>query len=165
MNRVIRLGRAAFVAAVVLAQAGSSPATAADVVWLSATAVTDTDQDGIPDSWETANGLALSDPTDAGKDFDGDGLTNLQEYLAGTDPNAPLNVLRIIEVALAGSDAQINFTSVTGKTYRVESADSIGSGIWNPVGGTAAGTGATVTVTNPGAAGQARRAYRVRLLP
>ena len=33
-----------------------------------------------------ANGLNPDDPSDASLDSDGDGFTNLQEYVAGTDP-------------------------------------------------------------------------------
>jgi hypothetical protein len=47
----------------------------------------DSDGDGIPDDYETANGLNPSDPNDAGLDPDGDGLFNLQEFQTGTDPN------------------------------------------------------------------------------
>ncbi|MCH7227576.1 PA14 domain-containing protein [Haloferula sp. A504] len=52
----------------------------------------DLDDDNLPDAWESANGL---DPADNGLtdstqgeygDPDGDGLTNLEEYHAGTDP-------------------------------------------------------------------------------
>jgi len=46
----------------------------------------DTDDDGMPDGWEIANGLdPLND--DSGGDPDSDGLTNLQEHQLGTDPN------------------------------------------------------------------------------
>jgi len=41
----------------------------------------DTDQDGMPDAWETALGLDPSDPDDRNDDEDGDGYTNLEEYL------------------------------------------------------------------------------------
>ena len=41
---------------------------------------TDTDGDGMPDEWETANGLNPSDSSD-GVVFDSDGYTNLERYL------------------------------------------------------------------------------------
>lgn len=45
----------------------------------------DDDQDGMSDAWEADHGL---DPTrdDGEEDADGDGYTNLEEYLLGTDP-------------------------------------------------------------------------------
>ncbi len=46
----------------------------------------DTDNDGMPDAWEKEYGLNPNDPSDASADPDNDGATNLQEYLAGTDP-------------------------------------------------------------------------------
>jgi hypothetical protein len=48
----------------------------------------DSDGDGMPDAWESHNGL---DPArdDAVGDEDGDGFTNLQECRAGTDPKNP----------------------------------------------------------------------------
>ena len=50
---------------------------------------TDADGDGLPDWWETLYGLDPDDPADAAEDPDGDGLTNLEEYRAGTDPLSP----------------------------------------------------------------------------
>jgi hypothetical protein len=45
--------------------------------------------DGIPDDWKIAHGFDPNDPTVAGQDTDGDGLTNLQEFQLGTDPRNP----------------------------------------------------------------------------
>ncbi len=47
----------------------------------------DVDNDGMPDTWESANGL---DPTtdDSAADPDGDGINNLDEWLGGSDPQA-----------------------------------------------------------------------------
>jgi hypothetical protein len=46
----------------------------------------DDDHDGMGDEWERENGL---DPTrnDAGEDPDGDGFTNIEEWVLDTDPN------------------------------------------------------------------------------
>ena len=45
--------------------------------------------DGIPDDWKIAHGLDPNDPLVAYEDPDNDGLTNLEEYQYGTDPNNP----------------------------------------------------------------------------
>ncbi len=48
----------------------------------------DSDDDGMPDDWETANGLNPNDPSDANGDADGDGYTNIEEYINGLIPLA-----------------------------------------------------------------------------
>ncbi|MDR3118961.1 MAG: polysaccharide lyase [Mediterranea sp.] len=50
------------------------------------TPYTDTDKDGIPDAWETKYGLNPNDPSDAVKDCNGDGYTNIEKYINGIDP-------------------------------------------------------------------------------
>jgi len=47
----------------------------------------DNDEDGMPNAWETTYGLNIANAADAALDGDIDGLTNLREYLAGTNPN------------------------------------------------------------------------------
>lgn len=47
------------------------------------TPVFDSDNDGMPDVWETGHGLDLNDPADASADHDGDGYTHIEEYLNG----------------------------------------------------------------------------------
>jgi hypothetical protein len=46
----------------------------------------DTDRDGMPDAWETASSLDPSDGDDQNGDADGDGYTNLEEYLNSLVP-------------------------------------------------------------------------------
>ena len=43
----------------------------------------DTDKDGMPDGWENAKGLNPGEASDASKDRDGDGYTNIEEYING----------------------------------------------------------------------------------
>ncbi|MBM3845869.1 MAG: hypothetical protein FJ405_06245, partial [Verrucomicrobia bacterium] len=54
---------------------------------------TDTDRDGMPDSFESANSFNSQNKADASLDADEDGRTNLQEFLDGTDPRAASSVL------------------------------------------------------------------------
>jgi hypothetical protein len=46
----------------------------------------DSDQDGMPDAWETKYGLDPNNPTDANGDLSGDGYTNIEKYINGIDP-------------------------------------------------------------------------------
>jgi len=48
----------------------------------------DSDGDGIPDDWETAHGLNPHDPSDATTDLNGDGYSNIEEFINGTDPQS-----------------------------------------------------------------------------
>jgi len=47
----------------------------------------DSDHDGMPDAWEMQHSLDPKDPADGAKDKDGDGYTNVEECLNGTDPS------------------------------------------------------------------------------
>lgn len=49
----------------------------------------DTDKDGLPDAWETAHGLNPRDAADAVEDANGDGYTNIEDFINGLDPRAP----------------------------------------------------------------------------
>lgn len=49
----------------------------------------DADSDGLPDAWEAAHKLNPNDAADAVADSNGDGYTNIEDFLNGLDPNAP----------------------------------------------------------------------------
>jgi hypothetical protein len=53
--------------------------------------VQDTDGDGMPDGWESRYGLDPSNPSDAAKDHNGDGYTNIEKYINGLDPGAKVD--------------------------------------------------------------------------
>lgn len=46
----------------------------------------DDDHDGMPDWWELQYGLSSNNGFDGASDFDGDGYTNVEEYLNSTNP-------------------------------------------------------------------------------
>jgi len=49
---------------------------------------TDSDNDGMPDDWEKAHGLNPNDVSDASSDLNGDGYTNIEDFINGLDPRA-----------------------------------------------------------------------------
>ncbi|MEO7100571.1 MAG: LamG-like jellyroll fold domain-containing protein, partial [Luteolibacter sp.] len=94
-------------------------------------------------------------------DPDGDGWTNAQEFITGTDPTNAASTLKISELRVSGNDCVVGFPTVSGKAYRVERSDTLEAGSWTIVQGNIAGTGGTVQFTDAGAAGQAKRFYRI----
>jgi len=85
----------------------------------------DDDGDGMPDSWETANGLDPLNPADASLDNDGDGLTNLQEYLGGTSPNDYLShprfwIMAVAVASVVGVTLIVSLANVKSRVSREE---------------------------------------------
>ncbi len=66
----------------------------------STTAPADTDGDGMPDEWELRYSLDPKNPADGAQDLDGDGYTNLEEYLNDTDPGVHIDyTVRPVELS------------------------------------------------------------------
>lgn len=79
----------------------------------------DSDGDGMPDDFEMDHFGHRTKP-EAGDDADGDGLTNLQEMMCGTDPMDPGSLLRIVDIKTgAGGRIILHWDSVAGHSYRV----------------------------------------------
>jgi hypothetical protein len=93
------------------------------------TVLADADKDGLPDAWETAHGLDPNDPADGALDPDGDGMTNWEEYIAGTDHLDPASYLKV-ELSNPTGPATVWFTAVSNKTYTVEYTDDLEGGAW-----------------------------------
>ncbi|MDQ8191153.1 M14 family zinc carboxypeptidase [Roseibacillus persicicus] len=85
----------------------------------------DDDDDGLPDNWELAYGLNPYDSADAWLDGDGDGLANLGEYLAGTQPDNGSSFLQIIAMTLSDTGSHLTWTSVPGRSYRISHSDAL----------------------------------------
>lgn len=82
---------------------------------------TDSDNDGLPDWWELQYFGSLA--PQPGDDPDGDGLTNLEEYLNGTDPTHFSIVVTVAETIQA--QPQLKWNSVAGRTYTVLRATNL----------------------------------------
>ncbi len=89
----------------------------------------DTDGDGLPDDWEIAHGTNPLVP-DAGDDPDHDGMSNWQEYLAGTDPQDPLSVLKLNATIVDSSAVTLQFQAVSNHTYGVLYQNSLTAAPW-----------------------------------
>jgi hypothetical protein len=63
-------------------------------------------------------------------DNDGDGQTNMQEALAGTDPEDRADYFHIESVAIAEESVEIRWSSVAGKRYNVEMSETTLDGSW-----------------------------------
>jgi hypothetical protein len=135
--------------------------------------IVDSDNDNMPDWWEDQFGLHKNSPADAALDLDGDGASNVDEFRAGTLPNNPNSVFRIVALQRETGNLRLTWTTVGGKSYRVQTNAPSASGSFtnnfadlSPLI-TVPGTGeSTTNIVHTGAATNApARYYRVRLGP
>lgn len=126
----------------------------------------DADGDGLPRVWEMAAGLSDADPADADTDLDGDGFTNRQEYLAGTDPRDAGDFLRIGEVAWQGAESgggvAVRWTPAPGRYYTVERSTDLVN--WMAVERNVPAQPPLNTVVDPDPPPGTTAFYRLRLL-
>jgi hypothetical protein len=130
------------------------------VIGSSPTGGVDSDADGLPDVWENIHDLNVV-ANDAGRDLDRDGFSNLQEYLAGTDPRSAASRLRIGRIEAQDVGIRIEFAAVTGRSYAVEYRDVLNGGVWQRLGTVEAGIAdRTAEVLDVGGA-VGQRFYRI----
>lgn len=95
-------------------------------------------------------------------DSDGDGATDGEEALAGTQPTNSASALRLIGIASSATNHRVSWSSVPGRRYALDSVDRLSQPFTPLVGGLEA-TGPTMTHTNT--TGAATNFYRIRLDP
>ncbi len=101
----------------------------------------------------------------ASGDQDGDGMTNGQEQIAGTNPLSQASALKVTSSSRpSASSFEINWSSVIGKTYRVQASNTLSPGSFTDISGDILATAAISSFTDTGAAGQ-WKFYRVLVLP
>lgn len=89
---------------------------------------TDSDGDGIPDWWKLGWFGTLDVAAD--KDYDGDGSTNLQEFLAGTNPRDPQSVFSAKLKDATADSIRMSWDSVFGRSYTIQKSSDL-TGPWH----------------------------------
>jgi Tol biopolymer transport system component len=105
-----------------------------------AVAPADSDSDGIPDWWTLQyfghTTGQVGDLSRAADDADGDGMTNREEFLAGTLPTNASSLLAMnITAVSAGSEVLLNWEASPGRNYQVLSTTNLNSPVWEIVPG------------------------------
>jgi hypothetical protein len=89
------------------------------------------DANGLPIAWELLNfGHTGVSPS---ADPDGDGLNNLQEYLAGTDPNDANSrlIITAFDATIGGTHSTVTWQSVLTRNYYLQKRLSLDTGsLW-----------------------------------
>ncbi|MBA4387971.1 MAG: hypothetical protein C0404_08310, partial [Verrucomicrobia bacterium] len=128
----------------------------------------DDDNDGVPDVWESANGLNPRYASDAGQDGDGDGMSNLAEYVAGTNPRDARERFHCSVFGVQGGAFRLSFQTVTGRLYGVIYRTNLFESVWHDLTNNVPGTGGQVEISDPaaggtGSASAAQRYYRIKV--
>jgi hypothetical protein len=125
------------------------------------TAALDSNANGLPDWWEERY---FEGPTsaNAGLDSDGDGMTNREEFIAGTDPLDPINLLKVTAAGFEPEGFKLVFPTVAGVVYRVMRSGDLDS--WTALGSDILGTGAVQQVTDSNTGNVPARFYRVQVV-
>jgi hypothetical protein len=114
---------------------------------------------------DTLPGGIIVDP---GLDSDCDGMSDVREEVAGTDPFDAASVFAVREVAASAGGIQLTWSSVEGKTYSVEINDGLESENWSVLPGAEsipAAAGSVTTHTDASIAGEQERSYRIVVNP
>jgi glycosidase len=124
------------------------------------------DTDGIADWWRLAyfdHAVGQDgDNSRAGDDADGDGITNLDEYSAGTNPLDPTSAFVITGIETLGADIQVSWKAIAGRTYQLQRASSPEvAAMWSDVGSPLNAGSPTASQIDPGAAADPLLFYRV----
>lgn len=110
----------------------------------------DVDADGLPDGWELAYfGNATNAPP--GDDGDGDGQSNLDHFLSGTNPTNPMSFFRV-RLATDVEIPEVRILTITNRRYSLQRTEDPSSPQWSNVAAMIEGTGADVSIVDPAVA-------------
>jgi len=124
----------------------------------------DANTNGMSDAWETNQFGSVSASRTAATDTDGDGMTDLEEFRAGTNPNsAAAQFVMTSPVLLPDGELRVQWPTVQGRGYCIEgSADGY---TWSPVTPWVIASGALMTHDVPAWTSGAPYLFRVAVQP
>jgi len=94
----------------------------------------DADGDGLADAWEILHFGSTSVSVGGSANFDGDPLTDYEEYVADTDPKNPASYFRL--TAISNSPVtRVYFLSSSNRIYSLKANMSLQTGNWEGVTG------------------------------
>lgn len=123
--------------------------------------------DGIPGAWRQqyfGNNPTTNNLSCATCDPDGDGFSNLQEYLAGAFPLDAASYLRVA-ASLSAGNVILSLDSAANRFYSLESATNLSAGGWQVISSNLPGTGGLLQITNAEVQQQIQRFYRISVQP
>jgi hypothetical protein len=110
---------------------------------------------------ETLPGTGPASSVTPAGDFDGDGASNLDEHIAGTQLDNPASIFRL-GLFMDEGDIKISFPTVTDRTYRLQQSETLLENSWIDSGLPAkSGNNAPQNFIVTPATGPARLFYRV----
>lgn len=112
----------------------------------------DSDGDLMPDVWESAYGLNPSVSNAVNSDADGDGQTDLHEWIADTIPNNSNSVFQIVSIS-GGTPRVVLLPSSATRLYRLEGATSLVNQFWYPIQVNVPGNGTILGMNDASASG------------
>lgn len=121
----------------------------------------DLNHNGMSDIWELIYGAAALDPN---ADADGDGASNLQEAIAGTNPFDSNSVPIIAASAMVGTNLGVTIACAPGKQYQLQSADPSSAGgltNWTTESTVVARSGSVLSLS--GSTGLNTKFYRISI--
>ncbi|MGJ8674137.1 DUF1800 family protein [Rubritalea sp.] len=106
----------------------------------------DLNNNGVSDIWEYRFGATdlVEDEASKSQDYDGDGFSNVQEALLGTNPFQARSRFELIAKPEGASDVQLTLATILGKEYQLYGSETLIDGSWSPTELPFAGTGGQV---------------------
>ena len=105
----------------------------------------DQNGNGLDDVWEIVFRAGGLNPL---ADDDGDGFSNFQESVAGTDPRDATSHPPTLTLSVGSGSITLTWGTVAGKLYRIQTSPTISAGAtWTSLGTPVAGTGGNVSAT------------------